>query len=102
MRPPTAAPSASAMHDGNSEHRFNMSAPTLCEDCDNVHSETRKRSPSQWLCVQFPRLSGQGFVAPNVWTEQEPFMKCIYINGGKCPVFKRRLPGQKELNMENN
>jgi hypothetical protein len=71
--------------------------PTYCETCDNVHPDTLKRSPTSWLCVKFPRLSGQGFVAPNVWTEQEPFMRCININGGVCPMYKRRRDGQLEM-----
>ena len=47
--------------------------PTFCEACDHVHPESRKRVPSQWLCVKFPRLEGYGFVAPNVWAAMEPF-----------------------------
>lgn len=72
-------------------------AQTLCEECDNVHPETRKRSPTSWLCVKFPRLAGQGFVAPRVWTDQEPFMRCVGINGGKCPMFKSARNGQLEM-----
>lgn len=70
---------------------------TLCEGCDNVHAETRKRSPTQWLCVRFPRLEGQGFVAPRAWAEMEPFMRCSGINGGACPCFveRRQAPGEK-------
>lgn len=71
--------------------------PTLCEACDHVHPETRKRSPTQWLCVKFPRLQGMGFVAPRVWTDQEPFMHCRGINGGACPLFRSRRDGQMEL-----
>ena len=74
--------------------------PTLCEECDNVHPETRKRSPTQWLCIKFPRLQGQGFVAPNVWTDQEPFMRAMGINGGACPMFKPARNGQRELNID--
>jgi hypothetical protein len=60
---------------------------TFCADCDNVHADSRKRLPSQWLCTQFPRLEGQGFVAPKVWAEMEPYMRCANINGGICPKF---------------
>jgi hypothetical protein len=70
--------------------------PTLCEDCDNVHAETRKRSPSSWLCTKFPRLEGMGFVAPKVWAEQEPFMRCVGINGGHCALWAPRRAGQKD------
>lgn len=70
--------------------------PTYCEQCDNVHPETRKRSPSQWLCVKFPRLEGSGFVAPNKWTEMEPYMRCAFINGGACPVWAPIRNGQQD------
>ena len=71
--------------------------PTFCEDCDNVHNDTRRQSPSSWLCVEFPRLEGQGFIAPKFWAEKEPFMRCVGINGGACPLFKRRRNGQLEM-----
>jgi len=61
--------------------------PTLCSECDNVVAETRKRTPPQWLCSKFPRLEGMGFVAPKIWAEQEPFMRCGGINGGACCCF---------------
>jgi len=72
--------------------------PTFCTECDNVHEESRKRVPSQWLCSKFPRLDGHGFVDPLKWSEMEPFMKCRDINGGACPVFTKRRDGQLELN----
>ena len=63
---------------------------TFCEDCDNVETASRKRSPSSWLCLKFPRVEGGGFVAPKVWATAEPFMKCTGINGGWCPLFAHR------------
>lgn len=73
-----------------------MTSPTLCETCDHVHAETRKRSPAQWLCSRFPRLEGMGFVAPKVWAEQEPYMRCVGINGGACCLWSPRRDGQKD------
>ena len=73
--------------------------PTLCEHCDNVHPESRKRLPTQWLCVKFPRLEGMGFVAPYTWVEKEPFMRCSGINGGFCPMYTALRNGQRELKM---
>lgn len=70
--------------------------PTFCEECDNVHPETRKKLPAQWLCTKFPRLEGMGFVAAKSWAEQEPFMRCVGINGGKCPLFTPMRNGQKD------
>jgi hypothetical protein len=69
---------------------------TFCEDCDNVTSESRKRSPTQWTCVKFPRTEGMGFVAPRAWAEMEPYMRCNGINGGACPLYRKRRDGQAE------
>jgi hypothetical protein len=70
--------------------------PTPCEDCDNVHAETRKQGPSRWVCVKFPRLEGLSPVAPTAWVDKEPYMRCAGINGGFCPMFVRRRDGQKD------
>lgn len=68
---------------------------TYCEDCDNVEPASRKRSPSSWVCLKFPRVEGGGFVAPTVWADQEPFMRCVHINGGYCPQFVPKAAGQQ-------
>lgn len=60
--------------------------PTWCADCDHVLD--RKRHPAHWICIKFPRLEGGGFVAPKVWVDQEPYMRCVGINGGACPMFQ--------------
>lgn len=63
---------------------------TFCEDCDNVEPASRKRSPASWVCLKFPRVEGNGFVAPKVWADLDPFMRCTGINGGLCPQFEPR------------
>lgn len=63
---------------------------TYCEECDHVEANSRKRSPSSWVCLKFPRVEGGGFVAPTVWADQEPFMRCVHINGGYCPMWAKR------------
>lgn len=68
---------------------------TYCRDCDNVVEDTRKRMPYQWLCRCFPRVEGGGFVDPEKWVKDEPFMRCTDINGGDCPLFKP-IPEPKE------
>lgn len=72
-----------------------MSA-TFCDQCDNVLAESRKRAPYQWLCTKFPRLEGQGFIAPNLWADLEPYMKCVNINGGACPLWAPLRNGQRD------
>jgi len=64
--------------------------PTFCRDCDHVVEESRRRSPFQWLCAKHKRLEGQGFVHPELWVEQEPFLKCSAVNGGLCELFEPR------------
>ncbi|MDQ0303827.1 hypothetical protein [Ancylobacter polymorphus] len=62
--------------------------PTFCEDCDNVHPDTRKQSPGRWLCMRFPRLPGLSPVARNAWVATEPYQRCVSINAGFCPLFE--------------
>lgn len=71
---------------------------TLCENCANVESVSRKYSPTQWLCTRFPRIEGMGFVAPHIWAQKEPFMKCRDINGGACPLFEQLKTRQEAFN----
>lgn len=70
--------------------------PTYCETCDNVHPESRKKSPSQWLCIKFPRLEGGGFVAPKVWAATDPFNRCVNVNLGYCPLWAPMRNGQRD------
>jgi hypothetical protein len=70
---------------------------TFCEDCDGVVEESRKRLPSNWLCIHFRRLEGQGFVSPRAWAEMEPYMRCVNINGGACPMFSQRRQPEQQL-----
>lgn len=72
---------------------------TYCDQCDHVHQDSRKRHPGQWLCIKFPRVEGQGFVAPDWWIEHEPYQRCVNINGGACPLFERRRDGQIDNGM---
>lgn len=75
---------------------FDPDRPTYCETCDNVYAATRKQNPSQWLCVKFPRLEGQGYVARQAWVEQQPYMRCVGINGGFCPLWAPVRNGQRD------
>ena len=70
---------------------------TACETCDNVHAGTRKQHPRAWLCVKFRRIEGYSPVAPKAWVEEEPYMRCVGINGGACPLYTARRDGQTEM-----
>lgn len=63
---------------------------TACEDCDHVAPDTRRQSPTRWVCLKFPRIEGFSPVAPKAWVDAEPYMRCVGINGGLCPVFAPR------------
>lgn len=65
-------------------------ALTPCEDCENVHLDTRKWSPDRWACVRFPRLPNLSPVAPKAGVGNPPYMRCVGINGGFCPLFQQR------------
>lgn len=69
--------------------------PTFCRDCDHVAEDSRKRHVSQWLCLRHKRLEGQGFVDPDYWADQEPYLKCRDVNGGLCPLFSPRREGKE-------
>jgi hypothetical protein len=69
---------------------------TFCDSCDNVESHSRKKFPGQWLCTKFPRREGMGFVAPDLWVEMEPYMRCVNINGGACPLWTPYRNGQHD------
>lgn len=70
--------------------------PTPCEDCDNVHMDTRKQHPGRWICIRFPRLENLNAVAPKQWILHEPYNRCASVNLGHCPCFTKRRDGQKE------
>ena len=65
-------------------------AITPCEDCDNVHMDTRKWSYERWACTQFPILPNMNPVAPKTGLPEPPFNRCTKINGGYCPLWKPR------------
>jgi hypothetical protein len=71
--------------------------PVFCLDCEHVEATSRKGSPHYWLCTKFPRAEGMGFVHPNYWSDREPYMRCVGINGGFCCLFKRRRDAQMEI-----
>jgi hypothetical protein len=70
---------------------------TACEECDNVHADTRKQHPRQWLCVKFKRLENFSPVAPQTWVNMEPYNRCVNINVGHCPLWTARRNGQQEF-----
>ena len=39
--------------------------PTLCCECDHVHSDTIGKPPYAWRCLKFPAPPFGGFVQPN-------------------------------------
>lgn len=67
--------------------------PTLCETCDHVAADSRRDHPRFWLCTRHRRLPGFGFVTHNPHPRQAPYLHCIDVNGGACPLWTpRRLP----------
>ncbi len=75
---------------GDQEIPEDVCAPTICSDCDHMHNE-RTGHPRYWMCMKFPRTAdGFGFVTDTVWDKAAPYMYCVDINGGVCPLFEPR------------
>lgn len=75
--------------------------PTYCRDCDHVEPQSRKQHPRLWLCLQHPNIEGMGFVDPDTWVKEQPYLYCRNVNGGRCPLWKRRRDGQQELGVDD-
>jgi len=75
--------------------------PTFCIDCRHVHEAGKKISPFRMLCNRHKRLEGQGFIHPDWWVEHEPFLRCIDVNGGMCPLFEPAYTEEQLQDMTN-
>ncbi len=62
---------------------------TFCEDCEHLHPAS-KGPPWRWLCSKSPRMEGYGFITRGMWDHMDPFMLCVGINGGACPMFEQK------------
>lgn len=69
---------------------------TLCKNCEYLHPDTNKRHEKYWLCMKCPRIETDNFLTDEKRIT-EPYMYCIGINGGKCPMYKPKRTTQKEL-----
>lgn len=73
---------------------------TSCETCDNVDPDSRKnRRWEYWTCLRHPRMPGSNFVAPESSVVQDPHMRCIGINGGRCPLWTPIRNGQQDMKL---
>ena len=61
---------------------------TYCEHCEHMHPDSLKGHSRFAMCMKFPRLDGDGFVTEDKWDKDAPYMYCIHINGGACPLFE--------------
>ena len=63
--------------------------PVFCQDCDNVHADTRDKPPWQWLCTKHPYSGRWGFVTRDHWDDNwPPYKKCYNVNQfGDCEDF---------------
>ena len=70
---------------------------TYCEDCDNVHPETKKDPPWRQRCIKAPvEPQGYGFVS-RAYSPSPPYDLCSRKNEyGECDDFvARRVPKDK-------
>ena len=63
-------------------------AETICTDCEHI-SELQSGHPRYWMCLKHPRKNdGFGNVTHTTWDKASPYMYCVDINGGECPLFE--------------
>ena len=62
---------------------------TFCSDCAHKRQDSESQPPWYWYCNRHPRLEGFGFVTRR-WRPDPPFLKCVDLNGGACPLFEQR------------
>lgn len=68
-----------------------MADVTQCESCDYRHAISENRPPWRWLCSRFPRLPWADDIDKDgKWTGFDPYMTCVGINGGLCPLYEPR------------
>lgn len=87
-----------------------MREPNSCVDCDNCINTTTNRygdttvikEASKWTCFMYPRQGVTG-VVDGAYILPEPYVQCWKIRQlcpDSCPVYRKRLPGQKSLRLE--
>ena len=62
-----------------------------CEDCDFVHTASRREPPWRWLCTKFKRSpdEGYGYVTRGTWDNAPPYRFCRHVNPvGQCSTFE--------------
>lgn len=63
--------------------------PTYCDECALVHADSRRGPSTGWLCTKHKRLPGYSrFVTGQAWDKDQPFLRCIDVNGGICALFQ--------------
>lgn len=64
---------------------------TYCSRCEHVSEPTMHLHPRLWLCLKHPNIwDGFGFVTEDTWEKAEPYLRCLNVNGGACPLFEQR------------
>lgn len=63
---------------------------TYCDDCCHMRKPAKSAPPWNWFCGRHPRLEGFGWVTKTEWDEAVPFLKCVNVNGGACPLFEQK------------
>lgn len=72
-----------------------MTAPTLCQSCDNRTASSKNDPPYRWMCIKHKRLPVYGFVTDEPWQDFPPYLFCRDVNGGACPLYApARVPAE--------
>lgn len=70
---------------------------TYCAKCQHHSRPSKSAPPWRWMCVKHPRLEGFGFVTEDTWDDAPPFLYCVSVNGGRCPLYEPADPKQMKM-----
>lgn len=75
-----------------------MADTHYCEDCENMHPDSRSGPSYRAFCMKFPRPNQGGYVTRTKWDKDSPFTLCNRINQvGYCPLFEPLYSGDLSL-----
>ena len=62
-----------------------------CEDCGKMKRNNKSDPPWRWLCTEFKRGEGFGYITLGVWDDFPPYHYCNEINrSGTCPLYEEK------------
>ena len=71
---------------------------TFCQTC--AHPVEKKGPTHLWMCLKHQNHGGQGFVSEEFWEGDRPYLRCVTVNGGACPLYEEAPEGSDSTEAE--